>query len=80
MKQIRALPKMVFNELFNEELFKSYCFGAFISILDLDNSETKYYTTIENFLKVKMSDIAEDVYQIDKLQYLKPSNSKPPLM
>jgi predicted protein tyrosine phosphatase len=76
MKQIRALPKMVFDERFNNELFKSYSFGAFISILDCDNSETKYDTTMENFLQVKMWDIEEDVYQNDEIQYQKPSDSE----
>jgi predicted protein tyrosine phosphatase len=76
MKQIRALPKMVFDERFNDELFKSYSFGAFISILDCDNSENKYDTSIENFLQVKMWDIEEDVVHNGEIQYLKPSDAE----
>ncbi|CAM4161864.1 protein-tyrosine phosphatase family protein [Flavobacterium antarcticum] len=76
MKQIRALPKMIFDEHFNDELFKYYSFGAFISILDCDSTETKYNTAIENFLQVKMWDIEEDIVEKGKLQYLKPSDSE----
>lgn len=76
MKQIRAIPKMVFDDRFNNEIFKSYSFGAFISILDCDNPEAKYDTTIENFLQVKMWDIEADIIQNGEIQYLKPPDSE----
>lgn len=76
MKQIRAIPKLVFDDRFNNEIFKSYSFGAFISILDCDNLEVKYDTTIENFLQVKMWDIEADIIQNGEIQYLKPPDTE----
>jgi predicted protein tyrosine phosphatase len=76
MKQIRALPKMVFDGRFNNELFKYYSFAGFISILDCDNSEVKFDTDIENFLQVKMWDIEEDLFENGALKYGKPSETE----
>jgi predicted protein tyrosine phosphatase len=76
MKQIRALPKMVFDERFTNELFKYYSFAAFISILDCDNFERKFDTNIENFLQVKMWDIEEDVFEKGDLKYEKPNETE----
>ena len=74
MKQIKALPKIVFDGRFSNELFKYYSFAGFISILDCDNSEVKYDTDIENFLQVKMWDIEENWFENSVLKYEKPSD------
>ena len=57
MKQIKAIPKLVFDEHFTEKEFKYYHYACFISILDIDNNEQKFDKSIDNFLQVKMWDI-----------------------
>ena len=74
MKQIKALPKIVFDGRFSNELLKYYSFAGFISILDCDNSEVKYDIDIENFLQVKMWDIEENWFENSVLKYEKPSD------
>ena len=42
MKQIRAIPKLVFDKHFTDKEFKYYDYACFISILDIDNNEQKF--------------------------------------
>lgn len=74
MKQIKALPKLVFDDRFTNELLKQYHYSAFISILDCDNSEEKFDKSLDNFLQVKMWDIEEDVLENNELKYEKPTD------
>ena len=75
MKKIQALPKKVFDENFSNEKFIYYAdYACFISILDVDNEETKYDTTIDNFLQVKMWDIEIDVVSKGVIKYEKPND------
>lgn len=76
MKQIQAIPKGIFDKHFTSEIISSYDYACFISILDIDNSEVKYNTSIDNFLQVKMWDIEEDIFEGDSLVYEKPSDSE----
>jgi predicted protein tyrosine phosphatase len=76
MKQVNAIPKSVFDKTFTNEDFKRYDYGCFISILDIDNHEQKFDSTIDNFLQVKMWDIERDEYQNGELKYEKPSDSE----
>jgi hypothetical protein len=50
MKQIKAIPKQVFDEHFSDKEFKYYNYACFISILDIDNNEQKFDLSNENFL------------------------------
>lgn len=74
MKQIKAIPKRVFNEHFTNEEFKYYTYACFISILDIDNEEKKFDLSIENFLQVKMWDIEKDITDTNGFIYEKPSD------
>lgn len=75
MKKIQALPKKVFDENFSNEKFIYYGdYACFISILDVDNEETKYDTTIDNFLQVKMWDVERDVVSNGVIKYEKPND------
>ena len=77
MKKIQALTKKVFDENFSNEKFIYYNdYACFISILDFDNEETKYDTTIDNFLQVKMSDVERDVVLNGVIKYEKPNDSE----
>lgn len=76
MKQIKALPKMVFDNRFTSELLKHYHYAAFISILDCDNFEEKFDKSISNFLQVKMWDIEADVLENDEVKHEKPSETE----
>lgn len=60
MKNIRALPKYVFDSLFKDLDFSSYKKTCFISILDLDNDENKWNKS-DNFLQVRMWDVDKTV-------------------
>lgn len=44
--------------------------------MDFDNEETKYDTTIDNFLQVKMWDIERDVVLNGSIKYEKPNDSE----
>lgn len=75
MKQIKAIPKRVFDEHFTNKEFKYYNYACFISILDIDNDEQNFNLSIENFLQVKMWDIEMDVKDIKTGEtYEKPSD------
>ena len=55
MKQIKAIPKLVFDEHFKDKEFKYYNYACFISILDIDNliftklDETKSFGNVISF-------------------------------
>lgn len=76
MKQIQAIPKLVFDKHFTHKEFKYYDYACFISILDIDNNEQKFDTTIDNFLQVKMWDIEKDLFENNELKYEKPSEKE----
>jgi predicted protein tyrosine phosphatase len=76
MKQIQAIPKMLFDKHFTNKEFKHYDYACFISILDVDNDEQKYDKSADNFLQVKMWDIEEDLFDGEKLKYGKPSDEE----
>lgn len=73
MKTVIALPKLIFDSRFSNKSFLTHKDSCFISIIDEDNNENKYDTSIENFLQVKMWDIEEDLYENEVLKYKKPS-------
>lgn len=75
MKQIKALPKYIFDNNFSNEIFKKHDNACFISIIDIDNTEQKYDLSIDNFLQVKMWDIENDIIQNDYF-YEKPSDEE----
>ena len=76
MKTIRAIPKRIFDANFSDEQFKQHNHVAFISILDDDNEEKKYDTTIENFLQVRMCDIEEDIIENGKIIHTAASDAE----
>jgi len=77
MKQIQAIPKMVFDKHFTNEEFRLYDYACFISILDCDNDEQKFDHTIDNFLQVKMWDIEKDIFEKKNgFTYEKPSDTE----
>ena len=76
MKQIKAIPKLVFDKHFTDEEFKYYDYACFISILDIDNNEQKFDKSIDNFLQVKMWDIEEDLFENGELKYEKPNDNE----
>lgn len=76
MKQIKALPKLVFDNRFTNELLQQYHYAAFISILDCDNPEEKFDKNLDNFLQVKMWDIEEDLWENNELKYEKPNDNE----
>ena len=76
MKQIRAIPKFIFDEHFTDKEFKYYDYACFISILDIDNNEQKFDKSIDNFLQVKMWDIEEDLFENGELKYEKPNDNE----
>lgn len=76
MKQIKALPKLVFDKNFTNEEFKYYSYAAFISILDCDNDEKKFDTGIDNFLQVRMWDLEKDIIERKRVKYEKPSDAE----
>ena len=53
MKQVKTIPKLVFDKNFTDKEFKYYDYACFISILDIDNNEQKFDKSIDNFLQVK---------------------------
>ena len=76
MKQIKAIPKLVFDNHFTDKEFKYYDYACFISILDIDNNEQKFDKSIDNFLQVKMWDIEEDLFENGELKYEKPNDNE----
>lgn len=76
MKQIQAIPKLVFDKHFTDKEFKYYDYACFISILDIDNNEQKFDRSIDNFLQVKMWDIEEDLFENGELKYEKPNDNE----
>lgn len=76
MKQIKAMPKLAFDERFTDEEFKVYHYACFISILDIDNNEQKFDKSIDNFLQVKMWDIEKDLFENGVLKYEKPNDNQ----
>lgn len=76
MKKIQALPKLVFDRNFTNEKIQQFDYAAFISILDIDNQEQKFDTTLENFLQVKMWDIEKDLFENGTIKYEKPSETE----
>ena len=76
MKQIKAIPKLVFDKHFTDKEFKYYDYACFISILDIDNNEQKFDKSIDNFLQVKMWDIEEDLFENGYLKYEKPNDNE----
>ena len=76
MKQINAIPKLVFDNHFTDKEFKYYDYACFISILDIDNNEQKFDKSIDNFLQVKMWDIEEDLFENGELKYEKPNDNE----
>lgn len=72
MKQIKAIPKYIFDSNFTDKEFIYYDYACFISILDCDNDEQKFDKSIDNFLQVKMWDIEEDIFEDGQLKYEKP--------
>ena len=76
MKQIKAIPKLVFEKHFTDKEFKYYYYACFISILDFDNNEQKFDKSIDNFLQVKMWDIEEDLFENGELKYEKPNDNE----
>lgn len=65
-KNILAVPKAQFDKNVSNEYIKSKSDWVFVSILDEDNTEKKYDTSLPNFLQVKMWDIVEDLTSGDK--------------
>ena len=76
MKQIIAIPKLVFDKNFTNNELKHYHYACFISILDIDNNEEKFDKSIDNFLQVKMWDIEEDLFENGELKYEKPNDNE----
>lgn len=76
MKQVKAIPKLVFDKNFTDKEFKYYDYACFISILDIDNNEQKFDKSIDNFLQVKMWDIEEDLFENGELKYEKPNDNE----
>lgn len=76
MKQIKAIPKLVFDNHFDNEKFRYYDYACFISIIDVDNNEEKFDKSIDNFLQVKMWDIEEDLFENNQLKYEKPKDEE----
>lgn len=76
IKQIKALPKLVFDKYFTNKEFKDYDYACFISILDVDNKEQKFDESADNFLQVKMWDIEEDLFENGELKYEKPNDNE----
>lgn len=76
MKQIKAIPKLVFDKHFTNKEFEYYDYACFISILDIDNNEQKFDKSIDNFLQVKMWDIEEDLFENGELKYEKPNDKE----
>lgn len=74
--RIIALSKRVFDGSFSDDVFMERNDCAFISILDVDNFESKYDINIDNFLQVRMWDIEEDCYDCNGKFYLKPSDDE----
>lgn len=74
MIYIQAIPKSTFDKHFSNDAFSYYDYACFISILDCDNDELKYDTTLDNFLQVKMWDIEEDAIDRNGLKFEKPSD------
>lgn len=74
MKQIKAIPKRVFDKHFTDKEFKYYDYACFISILDIDNNEKKFDLSIDNFLQVKMWDIEKEMTGNNDTIYEKPSD------
>jgi len=74
--RIIALSKRVFDGSFSDDVFIERNDCAFISILDVDNFESKYDINIDNFLQVRMWDIEEDCYDCNGKFYLKPSDDE----
>lgn len=73
MKTIRAIPKFVFDTSFSNEYIKDNEKVCFISILDVNNDEQKYDTSLNNFLQVKMWDLEKDIKTKGKVKE-KPSD------
>lgn len=76
IKQIKAIPKLVFDKYFTNKEFKDYDYACFISILDVDNNEQKFDESADNFLQVKMWDIEEDLFENGELKYEKPNDNE----
>ena len=76
MKKVKAIPKFVFDENFSNETFINHNNACFISILDFDNDEQKFDSSISNFLQVKMFDIEEDLTDNRGNFYQKPSDEE----
>ena len=74
MKQLKVIPKLVFDKTFTDKKFEYYYYACFISILDIDNNEQKFNKSIGNFLQVKMWDIEEDLFENGELRYEKPND------
>ncbi len=72
MKQIKAIPKQLFENNFSNKEFEYYDYACFISILDNDNDEKRYEGAVDNFLQVKMWDIERDAKDTDGTIYEKP--------
>ena len=76
MKQVLAIPKLVFDKQFSNKEFLHYDYACFISIIDNDNKENKFDTSINNFLQVKMWDIEKDLTDSNGTKYSKPKDSE----
>lgn len=74
MKQIKAIPKQIFDEHFTDKDFRYYDYACFISIINIDNNEQKFDLSVENFLQVKMWDVEKDVTNDNGSFYEKPSD------
>ena len=74
--RIIALPKLKFDESFTSETMKNFHYACFISILDPDNDEDRYDSTLDNFLKVKMWDIEETLVADNGRVFSKPSDKE----
>jgi predicted protein tyrosine phosphatase len=74
MKQIKTLPKLIFDKKFSNKDFIYYNYACFISILDIDNDEQNFELSIDNFLQDKMWVIEKDIFENDIIVYEKPSD------
>lgn len=76
MKQIKAIPKQLFENNFSNKEFEYYDYACFISILDNDNDEKRYEGAADNFLQVRMWDIERDAKDTDGTIYEKPPDTE----
>lgn len=76
IKQVKAISKQVFDEHYSDAEFIKNTNCCFISILECNNTEQIYDTSIDNFLQVKMWDVDETGLAKDGKYYDIPSDKE----